>query len=85
MLKRVRGDAAAAGDVPRGGDRLDMIVYVIEAVALIVLGRLLYDVAAPARVVSLDARVLLGALAFAALGIALTGADPLAATAPPRS
>jgi ABC-2 type transport system permease protein len=50
-----------------------VIVYAIEAVALIVLARLLYDVPLPHEWPSVILAVLLGTLAFAALGIALTG------------
>ncbi len=49
-----------------------LLVYALEAVALIVLGRLLFDVGFPGRVFSLVLALLLGALAFAALGLAVT-------------
>jgi ABC-2 type transport system permease protein len=49
-----------------------LLVYALEAVALIVLGRLLFGVAFPHRVFSLVLALLLGALAFAALGLAVT-------------
>ena len=50
-----------------------LLVYVLEAVALIVLGRLLFGVPFPHRVFSLVLTVLLGAVAFAAMAMALTG------------
>jgi ABC-2 type transport system permease protein len=50
-----------------------VIVYAIEAVALIVLARLLYDVPLPHEWPSVILAVLLGTLAFAAMGIAVTG------------
>jgi ABC-2 type transport system permease protein len=49
-----------------------VFVFVIEAIALVALGRLAFDVALPDNAVSLVAAVLLGALSFAALGVGLT-------------
>ncbi|MFN2468987.1 MAG: ABC transporter permease [Gaiellaceae bacterium] len=49
-----------------------LVVYAIEAVALLVLGRILFDVPFPGQVVSICLALLLGALAFAALGLAVT-------------
>jgi ABC-2 type transport system permease protein len=51
-----------------------LLVYVLEAAALVVLGRLLFGVPFPHRVFSLVLTVLLGAVAFAAMALALTGA-----------
>jgi ABC-2 type transport system permease protein len=50
-----------------------LFVYALESVALILLGRLLFGVPLPARVFSLVLTLLLGAVSFAALALALTG------------
>jgi ABC-2 type transport system permease protein len=50
-----------------------VIVYAAEAVALIVLARLVFGVHLPHQWLSLVLALLLGTLAFAALGLALTG------------
>ena len=55
-------DAAVAGDLPRRGDRLDVIVYAIEAVALILLGRLVFRRPAAAPVALALLAMLLGTL-----------------------
>jgi len=74
VLKRVRGTplppAAYLGAVIAS----TTFVYLIEALALILLGRLAYDVPLPHQWFSLLLAILVGALSFAALGIALTGA-----------
>jgi ABC-2 type transport system permease protein len=51
------------------------ITFLIEAVVLIVLGRLLFSVGLPQRPLSLLATLVLGAASFAALGLALTRRD----------
>jgi ABC-2 type transport system permease protein len=48
------------------------IVFLIEASLIITIGRLLFDVAIPGRPISLLLTLILGATAFAALGLALT-------------
>jgi ABC-2 type transport system permease protein len=71
-LKRLRATplppatyiAAALGSI--------ILVFVIEAVVLIVLARVSFDVPVPDRIVSLALAVLFGAAAFAAVGVALT-------------
>jgi ABC-2 type transport system permease protein len=50
-----------------------VIVYAIEAAALIVLGRVMFHVRFPDQWLSLVLALLLGTLAFSALGIALAG------------
>jgi ABC-2 type transport system permease protein len=50
-----------------------LVTFLVEAVLLIVLGRLLFSVALPTRPLSLLAALVLGAAAFAALGLGLTG------------
>lgn len=49
------------------------IVFLIEAALIIAIGRLLFSVAVPDRPFSLLAALALGAVAFAALGLGLTG------------
>jgi ABC-2 type transport system permease protein len=71
-LKRLRATplppatyvAAALGSI--------IFVFVIEAVVLIVVARVFFDVPVPDRIVSLALAVLFGAAAFAAVGVALT-------------
>ena len=52
------------------------ITFLVEASLLIVLGRLLFSVAFPARPLSLFLVLVIGAAAFAAMGLGLTGFDP---------
>ncbi len=49
------------------------ITFLVEAVLLIVLGRLLFSVAVPTRLLSLLVVLVIGAAAFAAMGLGLTG------------
>lgn len=49
-----------------------VFVFFLEAIALIVLGRVAFDVALPDNAVSLVAALTLGAVSFAALGVGLT-------------
>jgi ABC-2 type transport system permease protein len=51
-----------------------LLVFALEAVAMVVLARLAYHVGIPDRLGSLAVSLLLGAAAFTALGIALTAA-----------
>ena len=74
ILKRVRGTPLPPATYLGGVIASTTIVYVIEAVLIIALGRLVYHVALPHQWFSFIVAVLLGALAFAALGIALSGA-----------
>ena len=73
VLKRVRGTPLPPATYLGSVICSTVIVYAIEAVALIVLARLLYDVPLPHEWPSVILAVLLGTLAFAAMGIALTG------------
>jgi ABC-2 type transport system permease protein len=50
-----------------------VIVFTVEATTLVVLGRTLFHVSLPTQWFSLVLALLLGTLAFAALGLALTG------------
>ena len=49
-----------------------LIAFALESLALIALGRLLFDVGLPSRIFSLVLVLLLGAATFAALGLGLT-------------
>ncbi len=49
------------------------LVFLIEAALIIAIGRLLFSVAVPGRLISLAVVLTLGALAFAALGLAVSG------------
>jgi ABC-2 type transport system permease protein len=50
------------------------IVFLIEAIVIVLLGRLLFHVALPTRLGSLFVALVVGAAAFAAMGLGLTGA-----------
>ena len=77
VLKRLRGTPLPAWAYLAAVIASTLFVYAIEAVALVVLGRALFDVPFPDRWLSLVLTLLLGGLAFAALGLGLTGVDPL--------
>lgn len=72
VLKRLRGTPLPAWAWVTGTLGSTVVVYFVEAVALIVVGRLMFDVPFPEQPVSVGLGLLLGALAFAALGVALT-------------
>ena len=72
VLKRLRGTPLPAWAYVGGVLGSTIVVYAIEAVALIVLSKALFGVPFPDRILSLVLTLLLGALAFAAMGIGLT-------------
>jgi ABC-2 type transport system permease protein len=72
ILKRLRGTPLPAWAYIAAMLISTIIVYAIEVVVLVVLARILFDVPFPSRVVSLVLALLLGAFAFAAMGIGLT-------------
>jgi ABC-2 type transport system permease protein len=72
VLKRVRGTPLPPATYLGCVITSTVIVYAIEAVALIVLGRLVFHIALPHEWPSVILAILLGTLSFAALGIALT-------------
>ncbi len=74
VLKRVRGTPLPPSAYLGAVIASTTVVYAIEAVALIAIGRLAYHVPLPHQWLSLVLAILLGSLSFAALGIALTGA-----------
>jgi ABC-2 type transport system permease protein len=73
ILKRLRGTPLPAWAYVCAVITSTVIVFAIEAVALVLLGRALFDIPFPDRWLSLVLTLLLGALAFAALGLGLTG------------
>ena len=73
VLKRLRGTPLPPSAFIVAVIASTILVYAIEAVSLVVLGRLLFDIPFPDRWLSLVLTLLLGGLAFAALGLGLTG------------
>lgn len=73
ILKRLRATPLPAPTYLVAVIASTVIVYAFEAVALIVLARVLFGVRFPHEWLSLVLALLLGTLAFAALGLALTG------------
>ena len=73
VLKRLRGTPLPPWAFVAAVIASTILVYAIEAVSLVALGRLLFDIPFPDRWLSLVLTLLLGGLAFAALGLGLTG------------
>ena len=73
VLKRVRATPLPPSLYLGAVITSTVIVYAIEAVALIVIGRVAFHIPFPHEWPSVVLSILLGTLAFAALGIALTG------------
>ena len=71
ILKRLRATPLPRATYLAAVLASTLIVFALEAVALFVLGRSLFGTPFPTRLVSLVLAVVLGAAAFAALGIAL--------------
>lgn len=72
VLKRLRGTPLPASSYVTATLASTIVVYAIEAAALIILADVLFDVPFPDEWLSLVLGIVLGALAFAALGLALT-------------
>jgi ABC-2 type transport system permease protein len=72
VLKRLRGTPLPAWAYVLAVLVSTLIVFAIEVVALLVLANVMFDVPYPERWLSLVLAVLLGVVAFAALGVALT-------------
>jgi len=72
ILKRLRGTPLPAWAYIAAVLASTIFVFALEAVALIVLGRAVFGVPPPTHVVSLILALLLSALVFTALGLALT-------------
>jgi len=73
ILKRIRGTPLPPATYLTAVLISIMIVYTLQAVSLFVLGHLLKSTPWPGHLVSLVLTLALGAAAFAALGLALTG------------
>jgi ABC-2 type transport system permease protein len=73
VLKRLRATPLTPFAYVGGVLGSTLFVYGLEAAALVVLGRLLFGVPLPDRWFSLVLTLLLGAVAFAAMALALTG------------
>lgn len=71
VLKRVRGTPLPARTYVGATLLSTIVVFAIEAVALLVLANVLFNVPFPERWLSLALALLLGAVAFAAMGVAL--------------
>ena len=74
VLKRVRGTPMPPSTYIAAVLASTLVVFVVESALIIGLGRILYHVALPDRWLSLVLTLLLGAGAFAAMGLAITGA-----------
>jgi ABC-2 type transport system permease protein len=72
ILKRVRGTPLPAWAYVTSTLVSTIVVYAIEAVALVVLANVLFDVPFPDEWFSLALALVIGALAFAAMGLAVT-------------
>jgi ABC-2 type transport system permease protein len=72
VLKRLRGTPLPARAYVLAVLVSTIVVFAIEVVALLVLANVMFDVPYPERWISLALALLLGAVAFAALGVALT-------------
>ena len=74
VLKRVRGTPLPTGVYLAAAMGSTLVVIALEAVAQLLVGRLLLDASWPKAPGSLVLVLLLGAVVFAALGLAITGA-----------
>ena len=73
VLKRIRATPLPPAIYILGVLASTFVVFLIEAVLIIVIGRLLFSVALPHAIGSLLFVLALGALAFAAMGLGITG------------
>jgi ABC-2 type transport system permease protein len=73
VLKRVRGTPLPPATYILAVLLSTFVVFLIETVLIIAIGRLFFSVALPNRPFSLFAALVVGSLAFAALGLGLTG------------
>ncbi len=70
ILKRLRATPLPTGTYVAGTLTSTLLVFAIQTVALILLGKVAYGTPLPTAVGSLIAAVIIGAVAFAALGVA---------------
>jgi ABC-2 type transport system permease protein len=73
ILKRIRATPLPALSYLVAVLASTFVVFLIEAVLIVTLGRLLFSVPVPSRLISLAFVLALGALAFAAMGLGITG------------
>jgi ABC-2 type transport system permease protein len=73
ILKRLRATPLPASTYLAAVLGSIVLVFALEAVLMIAIGRLAFDTTLPERPVSLALALLLGAVAFAALGVGLSG------------
>ena len=73
VLKRVRATPLSPGNYLAAVIASTVFVFAVEAAALLLLGRLVFAIDLRTNWLSLVLALLLGALSFAAMGIALTG------------
>jgi ABC-2 type transport system permease protein len=73
VLKRIRGTPLPPATYILGVLGSAFVVFLIEAVLIIVIGRALFSVPVPNALLSLLFVLALGALAFAAMGLGITG------------
>jgi ABC-2 type transport system permease protein len=73
ILKRVRATPLPAMTYLIATLASTFLVFLIEAVLIILIGRFLFSVSVPHRLFSLAAVLVIGALTFAALGLGITG------------
>ena len=74
VLKRIRSTPLPPATYIAAVLGSTLIVFALQTAVLVVLGRILFSVPFPARWISLVLTCLLGAAAFAALGLAITAA-----------
>ena len=73
VLKRIRSTPLPAMAYLLAVLASTFVVFLIEAVLIVAIGRVLFSVAVPDRLLSLLVVLLLGALCFAAMGLGITG------------
>lgn len=73
VLKRIRATPLPAMTYLCGVLASTFLVFLIEAVIIVAIGRFLFSVAVPDRLFSLAGVLALGAMSFAALGLGVTG------------
>lgn len=73
VLKRLRGTPLPPATYLTALLGSTLVVFALQTAAIVLLGRLLYDVGFPDRPLSVIGTLILGAAAFAALGLAITG------------
>ena len=74
VLKRIRSTPLPPSTYIGAVLASTFITFLVEAALLIALGRVLFSVGVPSRPLSLLAALVVGAVAFAAMGLGLTGA-----------